>query len=71
MEAIGQTAAAGRSRLGEVETAGRGRRTGTPLLLSAPRGLAECGGFQLAVAPWEWSSPVGSSLPVLGWESEE
>ena len=35
-----------------------------------PAGLAECGGFELAVVPWGWSSPVGSSLLVLGWESK-
>jgi len=29
-------------------------------------GLAGCGGFELAVAAWGWSSPLGSSLPVLG-----
>ncbi len=51
VEAIVQTAAAGRLRSGEIETPGRGRHTGTALLLSGPGPLAERGGFQLAVTP--------------------
>ena len=47
--AIVRTGQAARFGLGELATPGRGRQTGTALLLSEPGPLAERGGLQLAV----------------------